>query len=899
MSIFNFKLHDNNYDSGQALQTLVKCPIPKGIESKWNEDDQKKFVKGLRQWGKNFHRIRRDLLPHKSTSDLVEFYYLWKKTPAAQNSKPRKRIRPPSTIKKSTKKQANSNLVNTNNLSTPLSTTTSTTINSNTTNLAVGSNNNNNNHNMISTNNNNNNNVNTTITTTTTSSTSSANNNNNTINNGKINIKHSYLNKYLNIEFFLNIFLYFFLEHFSGSEQMDSDQESDDSDNKQAVLCCKHCSTTSSKDWQNGGHDNLLLCYDCRMYYKKYGELPRISPITPTIVTQPPPSDENCTFKPINDNPSPVESNETTIKTEKIDDKGTQNDGIENMAIDLSISNNNIKQSNDESLIKTEDEPVKENRSPLKTEASDELEGVREKKIKLDSRPSSNPSIETHKTQIESKQDLNISTTSTKTSSRSCTPATNQLTAQMMSPQTQLNQLPFFQQPPHFPPFGFPGHPSAFNPAATAFNQFCKQPDDLEAFKNQQQIPPGAFPHLFPGFPPFPPPEFMLGNFRPPGIPSPAAKAKLDDDGELTEYVDDPPPQPINVLVHKSSELKKPESNAMFVRVWDRGANSCARSDLTFKYLPNSAYLKAKAERKQKQQQLEEQKAKEEKKDSRLNSPFTSGFQPPQSNKLKTSSSLAEMQKLSDSFGGVFDATSRAFSPRNHSQSPLIKDGLPHVPPSFDSTPALRQLRDIADRSNSLPGQLQPGFPRLPNLDPQSQHQLFSQLAYLSAMERNHHMPPPPSVSNNHPQATPPGFLPNLGDPHLPSSMRNPLLPPNIPGLGTPGTPSHLNLPGFPPNFPGASAMQEFLAAREREIAAQTQQILRRQPNLNPLEATAAALAQFTKKEELSRIAVLERERALHANQEDLRRFSVGGVFDRDRQMQLLANNFNHEDMFR
>ena len=28
---------------------------------------QKRFVKGLRQYGKNFFRIRKDLLPHKET----------------------------------------------------------------------------------------------------------------------------------------------------------------------------------------------------------------------------------------------------------------------------------------------------------------------------------------------------------------------------------------------------------------------------------------------------------------------------------------------------------------------------------------------------------------------------------------------------------------------------------------------------------------------------------------------------------------------------------------------------------------------------------------------------------------------------------------------------------------
>ena len=31
---------------------------------------QKRFVKGLRQYGKNFFRIRKDLLPHKDTVSL-------------------------------------------------------------------------------------------------------------------------------------------------------------------------------------------------------------------------------------------------------------------------------------------------------------------------------------------------------------------------------------------------------------------------------------------------------------------------------------------------------------------------------------------------------------------------------------------------------------------------------------------------------------------------------------------------------------------------------------------------------------------------------------------------------------------------------------------------------------
>lgn len=87
------QLHDSGYDPGKALQALVKCPVPKGIDKKWSEDETKRFIKGLRQFGKNFFRIHKDLLPHKQTPELVEFYYLWKKTPGANNNRPHRRRR--------------------------------------------------------------------------------------------------------------------------------------------------------------------------------------------------------------------------------------------------------------------------------------------------------------------------------------------------------------------------------------------------------------------------------------------------------------------------------------------------------------------------------------------------------------------------------------------------------------------------------------------------------------------------------------------------------------------------------------------------------------------------------------------------------------------------------------
>ncbi|KAG5677823.1 hypothetical protein PVAND_007547 [Polypedilum vanderplanki] len=86
-------LHDSDYDPGKALEALLKCPVAKGIEKKWTEEETKRFIKGLRHFGKNFFRIHKDFLPHKPTSELVEFYYLWKKTPGANNNRPHRRRR--------------------------------------------------------------------------------------------------------------------------------------------------------------------------------------------------------------------------------------------------------------------------------------------------------------------------------------------------------------------------------------------------------------------------------------------------------------------------------------------------------------------------------------------------------------------------------------------------------------------------------------------------------------------------------------------------------------------------------------------------------------------------------------------------------------------------------------
>ncbi|XP_053546418.1 arginine-glutamic acid dipeptide repeats protein isoform X3 [Bombina bombina] len=183
-------LHESNYDAGKALQRLVKKPVPKLIEKCWTEDEVKRFIKGLRQYGKNFFRIRKELLPNKETGELITFYYYWKKTPEAASSRAHRRHR----------RQAVFRRIKTRTATTPVTTPSRPPSSE-------------------------------------------------------------------------------FLDLSSASED---DFDSEDSEQELKGYACRHCFSTTSKDWHHAGRENILLCTDCRIHFKKYGELPPIEkPVDP------------------------------------------------------------------------------------------------------------------------------------------------------------------------------------------------------------------------------------------------------------------------------------------------------------------------------------------------------------------------------------------------------------------------------------------------------------------------------------------------------------------------------------------------------------------------------------------------------------------------------------------
>ncbi|CAN0339483.1 unnamed protein product, partial [Lampetra fluviatilis] len=204
-------LHASGYDRGKALQTLLLKPFPRSVDKRWSDDETKRFVRGLRQFGKNFFRIRKELLPHKETGELVTFYYYWKKTPEASHSRPHRRHR----------RQAVFRRIKTRTIPTATPPASQSRPPSSE-----------------------------------------------------------------------------FLDLSSASED---DFDSEDSDQELRGYACRHCFTTTSRDWHHGGRDRLLLCYDCRLYFKKYGEMPPIQHQAP-----PPP----FMFKPVRDDDATAPNNQ-------------------------------------------------------------------------------------------------------------------------------------------------------------------------------------------------------------------------------------------------------------------------------------------------------------------------------------------------------------------------------------------------------------------------------------------------------------------------------------------------------------------------------------------------------------------------------------------------------------
>ena len=75
-----FTLHKHNYQITSALaDTSQHTALYKPMKP-WSEKECELFENGLRMYGKQFNVIQKNLISTRTISEVIQFYYLWKKT---------------------------------------------------------------------------------------------------------------------------------------------------------------------------------------------------------------------------------------------------------------------------------------------------------------------------------------------------------------------------------------------------------------------------------------------------------------------------------------------------------------------------------------------------------------------------------------------------------------------------------------------------------------------------------------------------------------------------------------------------------------------------------------------------------------------------------------------------
>ncbi|NXG96994.1 RERE protein, partial [Loxia leucoptera] len=579
-------LHESNYDAGKALQRLVKKPVPKLIEKCWTEDEVKRFIKGLRQYGKNFFRIRKELLPNKETGELITFYYYWKKTPEAASSRAHRRHR----------RQAVFRRIKTRTASTPVNTPSRPPSSE-------------------------------------------------------------------------------FLDLSSASED---DFDSEDSEQELKGYACRHCFTTTSKDWHHGGRENILLCTDCRIHFKKYGELP---PIEKPV--DPPP----FMFKPVKEEDDGLSGKHSmrtrrsrgsmsTLRSGRKKQAASPDGRASPIAEDVRSSGRNSPSAASTSSNDSKAESVKKSTKKIKEEVSSPLKNSKRQREKAASdteepdrsnakksktqeisRPNSpsegegeGESSDSRSVNDEGSSDpKDIDQDNRSTSPSIPSPQDNESDSDSSAQQQVLQAQPPLST--HHPPSAHPP-PLQLMPQSQPLQSSQAQPPVLT--QSQSLPPPASHPpsrlHQVSSQPPFSQHPFVPGgppSITPPSCPSTSTpptvpgiplqtpistsaassgtvpvvtactlppiqiKEEVPDEAEEPESPPPPPrsPSPEPTVVDIPSHASQ---SARFYKHLDRGYNSCSRADLYFMPLAGSKLAKKREEAIEKAKREAEQKAREE-----------------------------------------------------------------------------------------------------------------------------------------------------------------------------------------------------------------------------------------------------------------------------------------------
>ena len=346
----------------------------------------------------------------------------------------------------------------------------------------------------------------------------------------------------------------------SASEVEDSEGENS---REQNPYYCRHCSTTTSKDWHHGGKDMKLLCTACRQYYKRYGEMPLL----------PGTARSQFTFRPIS--PEGMAGSQ--------EDEDSEGRGLDNRLSPVSQEAQDRGEESDSGRSYTSSRSESGSRSPEEDGSRATTPGTGAQPPAGDPAPTGNsvkqpmlpPATAVSapaEAAVDTSIDLNASQTEPHNLSvggQSQPPTVSVLPSVQVVP--SLSQPPATLGAPLPPPlFSHPGSVIGDQPLALPLTSGARTPVDLSSPS------PGPQPEVQVLEPEPEPPTTPHS----PGPPSP--ELKIED----TEC-------------HRSQ-------SAIFVRHYNRGeGNSCSRTDMFFKPVPDSKLARKREERLRRQEEKE------------------------------------------------------------------------------------------------------------------------------------------------------------------------------------------------------------------------------------------------------------------------------------------------------
>jgi len=362
---------------------------------------------------------------------------------------------------------------------------------------------------------------------------------------------------------------------------------------------CRHCSTTTSKDWHHGGKDMKLLCTNCRQYYKRYGEMPLLPGAVRSQFTFRPISPEGLTGGSQEDEDSEGRGLDNRLSPASGADRGEESD-----------SGRSYTSSRSESGSRSPEEDVSRATTPGTGAAA--VVAAAAAAAAAAATPTVTPTVNSEATEMQQQQQPSVPLVAP-------APIADNSIHNTSIVDTSITSMDTSQTEPHNLSVG--GQSNVMNvsnlsqPPASA-QLPAPLPPPLFSTPTSAPAPAG------PQHQPLPLPISSPSVTTVPLGPSSGTRTPVDltspSPGPQPEVqVLEPEPEPATTPISPGPGPPSPElkiedvechrsQSAIFVRHYNRGeGNSCSRTDLYFKPVPDSKLARKREERLRKQEEKE------------------------------------------------------------------------------------------------------------------------------------------------------------------------------------------------------------------------------------------------------------------------------------------------------